>query len=315
MKYNLFSFKIILLAICVTFSVPGHGSYDFSKGSKALFIGHSFFVPIAKQFDALAKENGFSEQQTKFVFASGHKGMPSTLWENERQKSRIKDILSNGDIELFGMPTSLGPKGDHVQAYRNWIDLALKYNPKTEFFIGLTWIPGGAKINVEKFTQKMEELEGDAIQDILELRKVYPDVKIHFVNYGIVAPIMRNMFDNGELDDITKMTAMEGRSQDVKGLGKQRQRGSFLSRIRERMDGSGLPSEEGEENSSMISGKGAKDALFVDGLSGHAGPMMSQMMALTWFHFLYEVDLEDLKYQDWNTNDVNDILSQAVNHK
>ena len=302
-KKLVFTIFLFVPVLFTTTSVQAQAG--FSEGAKSLFIGHSFFVPIAKSFDRLANQEGYSANSCQTVFASGPMGLPGALWDNEQKKERVESILSTGDIELFGMTTAI--KGDVLQTYQRWIDLALSYNSQTQFFIGHSWIPGGTKMDPEKFSQKIEETGDDLFQTVLELRELYPQTTIYYVNYGITASIMRSMFDAGQLDDISKMAASEGRKE--RSMGSQ-ERGGLLSRFMNRRNGS----ESGDSipGSSGGNREGVKNALFVDPMMGHAGPMMTQMMASVWLHYLYDFDIENLDTKDWNREDVSQILQETL---
>ena len=112
-------------------------------GATCLFIGHSFFIPVAKSFDEHAKLNGFSKHKQIAVSSGGQSGTPGSLWKSNRKSQGIKKILASGKIQLLGMTT--GKINSEYEDYKRWIEFALKHNPKTKFMIGLCWHPGGAK--------------------------------------------------------------------------------------------------------------------------------------------------------------------------
>ena len=303
---------IFLISISIIYISPLKHVHAENMGANSLFIGHSFFVPVAKAFEKMALENGFSEHKSQFVFASGPKGLPGALWDNENKKSKINSILAAGDIELFGMTSANGRRGDALEIYQRWIDLALSHNPDTKFFIGHSWIPGGPKADAEKFDQKIEKTGQDAYATIEKLRARYPNLTIYFVNYGKAASIMRTMFDAGELDDIAKLAASEGRRRLNGGSSGERSRG-ILSRITDRRNNT-QSGETQQSASSAADHNKFQDALFIDAMMGHAGPMMTQMMSLVWLHFLYGADIEKLNYNGWNDEDVEYITTETIKH-
>ncbi len=293
---------ISLLLTLTSISAASSADGQFEDGANSLFIGHSFFVPIAKSFDLLASDGRYSEHESQMVFAGGAKGSPGSLWNDQRRKDQIEKMLASGDIELFGMTTSSDRGGNGLTAYQRWIDLALSYNPDTVFLIGSPWVPRGPQMDAERFDQQVE-MAGDRAFDIVaDLRRNNPDTEIIFINYGKVSSVMRTMFEADELDDITKLTASEGRNTD------QGERRSIRNRLRDRRQ----QSERGSTPSPNAEREAAKDALFADANIGHAGPMMTQLSALVWLHFLYGAEESALPSGDWNTDDVERITSEAI---
>jgi hypothetical protein len=180
-----------------------------SDGANCLFIGHSFFIPVAKSFDEVAARNDFPAHQADFVFASGKGGSPSSLWDNRRRRSQIEEKLATGDIDLLGM-TTFAPRQATTEHFQRWIDLALKHNPETRFFIGQPWAPGGPKLETSRFHQSTVG-NGDAVfQVVTRLRHDNPDTPIYYINYGLAAPLMKADFEAGELDDLDNLTGRRG---------------------------------------------------------------------------------------------------------
>ena len=64
------------MPILLTFAVASTAGY------KCLFIGHSFFSPIARRLpDFAASAAGVTHEQS-VVFSGGESGTPSMLWKN-----------------------------------------------------------------------------------------------------------------------------------------------------------------------------------------------------------------------------------------
>ena len=98
-----------------------------NPGFKSLFIGHSFFAPIADGFPNYVASAGIAGHSQLVVFSGGDSGQPLALWNNPTKSAEIKAYLDSGDVELFGMVyDSNGSEG-----YENWIDYALEKNPTT----------------------------------------------------------------------------------------------------------------------------------------------------------------------------------------
>lgn len=184
--------------------VPAKADPVFKDGANCLFIGHSFFIPVAKSFDTIAGQNGFSSHKSKHVFAGGKRGAPGELWNNPKHKKEIEDALATGKIDLLGM-TAFGELGSSLEDYKRWIDLALKHNPETRFFIGAPWVPGGTKLETDQYNKAIEVIGDGLFKTVTELRKAYPKNHIYFINYGKVASELKSRYDAGKLPDVTKL--------------------------------------------------------------------------------------------------------------
>merc|ERR1711953_528513 len=186
-----------------------------------LFMGHSFFIPVAQQFDMAARKH-YSKHNVQTFFRGGENGSPIYLWEHHKED--IEAILNSTDIELFGMV--IGPADgdvpiqDILDVYSGWFDLALSYNPETSFFVGLSWpdFPSNYT-DADVYATEIVENGETAFSYVHLLRNMYPDNDVYFLNYGSIAGSMRILFEQDELVDISSMTG-NGRSSifvDVKG--------------------------------------------------------------------------------------------------
>lgn len=248
----------------------------FENGINGLYVGHSFFQPIAASFDALARAQNsategvaFPNHQFDSVFASGMSGLPGRLWDDENTRTMIENKLKSGTVGLFGMNTAL--EDTALEDYSNWIDLALLYNDQTSFLIGMPYLPNGPNANAEFYKSASETASAENFTIIEELRTRYPSTRILFIDYGYTAAIMKEMFESNILPDIESMTPQ----------------------------GTGT----------------IRTALFADAVLGHAGPMMEDMCALIWMNILYGVDYADLQQQqqlDYESSSVTDIVAQVM---
>jgi len=142
--------KLLTVLFCLSLPLIGEDKKPLTKdesagviktvlpkdGATCLFIGHSFFIPVAKSFDQHAKLNGFSKHKQLSVFSGGQSGAPGSLWKSKRHSERIKTILKSGNIQLLGMTVGFNSSFDD---YKRWFDFALEHNPKTKFMVGLCW--------------------------------------------------------------------------------------------------------------------------------------------------------------------------------
>ncbi|MEO0661261.1 MAG: hypothetical protein AAFZ87_06970 [Planctomycetota bacterium] len=248
----------MLAAPCLAAPAP----VDFEKGARCLFIGHSFFIPVAANFNAIATTNGFTEHEMSAVFRGSVAGAPGAMWDDPATRAEVEAQLATGQIELFGL-TSFGALSSSFDDYARWFDLALQYNPDTRFFIGIPWKSNGPSSSADAFEDAIETTAYDQFVVTAQLRSAYPQSTVEYLAYGKTSAVMRNMFDAGTLPDITELV-----------------------------------------------GQGP-EALFADGFTGHAGPMMLELCALSWMEHLYGAAPETLASTPW-TSDVLAILREVA---
>ena len=172
-------------------------------GATCLFIGHSFFIPVAKSFDQHAKLNGFSKHKQLTVFSGGQSGAPGSLWKSKKNSEKIKTILKSGKIQLLGMTVGLNSSFDD---YKRWIDFSLEHNPKTKFMVGLCWGKGGPNRKAKEFTEANLKASQTLFEMVTKLRKAFPKNSITMINYGAAACELKVQFEAGKLKgDISKM--------------------------------------------------------------------------------------------------------------
>jgi len=189
----------------------------FPQGANSLFIGHSFFVPIAEQFDQFASAgSGYPNHSAKFFKRGGENGSPVNLWNEHKED--IEAMINSTTVELFGMTTGTNKTVvDEVallEAYTQWIDLGLNYNTNMSFYIGLPWSDYPSTYD-DAAAYAIPNQESSALMfDILitKLRDLYPNNHIFYLNYGIIAVEMTSMYERDELVDITDMTGSKADS-------------------------------------------------------------------------------------------------------
>lgn len=197
---------VTLLAACTAHAVAqADARGSFEDGARCLFIGHSFFVPVASAFDAMAAQNEFPSHQMSTVFRGGPAGSPQALWDNAATRTAIEAVLATGEIELFGL-TSFSPENSDLGDYSLWVDLARQYNPDTRFVIGVPWVPGGPSLDTLTFNDANVASAYSTFEVIQQLRAAYPGVRIEYISYGTTASIMKGMFEAGQLPDIVGLT-------------------------------------------------------------------------------------------------------------
>lgn len=172
------------------------------NGYSSLFIGHSFFIPIASQLDDHAINAGFTDHTQTVVFSGGASGAPQALWENPTQRAQIQGELDGGDVELFGM--TYHPTYPSLDGYRNWIDYALAQNPDTIFFVGIPWLTDPGSMDAATYASTWHAAHGSH-ELIADLRAEYPGVVIYDIPYGHAAVELYRLFEAGQLPDVDSL--------------------------------------------------------------------------------------------------------------
>jgi hypothetical protein len=203
---------LFVLSLCLL-STAASTEGKSKKGMNCLFIGHSFFVPVSKVFKKLPGQAGVKNHQQQMVFSGGKSGSPGELWKG-RKKAAIQKILESGKIELLGM-TFFSAENSSFKDYKRWIDLALKHNPKTSFFIGLPWAKSGDKRKLAEYTDKNKKADKILFETVEQLRKKYPDKKFYYLNYGMAYVELKRLFEAGELPEIKTLKGKQGIYRDA----------------------------------------------------------------------------------------------------
>lgn len=207
-KYQLLIAATYILNNALVISSVEDGPVFFPRGAKSLFIGHSFFVPIAQQFDFYASHSGkFPDHNAQFFQSHGETGYPIPLWDNHRPE--IERMLSSRDIDLFGMVVGVAPQDEEsINAYKRWIDLALSYNPNTSIFIGEPWGDFPEETDTKTYMANMQQNSDATFNGLITtLRQSYPKTNIFFLNYGMCAGEERLLFDENKLVHVNEMIA------------------------------------------------------------------------------------------------------------
>jgi len=180
-----------------------------TKGYNCVFMGHSFFYPIAETFDKVAIANGFPEHQQLLRKAGATKGTPGWLWQNLPKDDEVWTKLANEDVDLLCFPHH-HISGCRLEDYCNWIDYARKRNPHITIAIAAPW---GPLCNVppdqfSEFYRTQFEIPVHAIVD--ELRKRYPDNAIFVIPHGKGVADLYAKFKAGEIPELTQVLPAAG---------------------------------------------------------------------------------------------------------
>lgn len=178
-------------------------------GYHSLFIGHSFFMPIASKMDEHAALLGLEGHSQEEVFSGGSSGSPQALWENSAKRAEIQAVLDGGDVELFGM--TYHPDYPSLEGYENWVDYALARNPDTVFFVGLPWLTNPGSMDAATYAStwhSAHEAIGHGIID--DLRTEFPDADFYEIPYGQAAVELYQLYESGDLPDVDELVSPSG---------------------------------------------------------------------------------------------------------
>ena len=191
---------LFAVVLCVAFSAHKVAADTPNPGFNSLFIGHSFFAPIADGFPNYVASAGIAGHSQLVVFSGGDSGQPLALWNNPTKSAEIKAYLDGGDVELFGMVyDSSGTEG-----YANWIDYALEKNPTTRFFIVMPWFDFPTQTSGSAtYLNNWKTIYTTAWPLLIEgIRGLYPGVDIFSVPHGQAAGELWVRLDADNLPDI-----------------------------------------------------------------------------------------------------------------
>lgn len=190
---------------------------DPKQGGRCLFLGHSFFIPVAKTFDEMARASGLPRHQAQFVMSGGGGGAPGRIWQSSRHRKAATEILESGSIEVLGM-TYYDESNCSAEDYGRWIDLAAKHNPHVHIFIGMCW-PDSPEATPSEFDKILDGASGRVFNTVTELRGKYPKLTIQFINYGKVASELKSRHSDGDLPQIDSLIGRSNQSlfRDQKG--------------------------------------------------------------------------------------------------
>ena len=195
--------------VTVDASSPACGGPSPGGGFDSLFIGHSFFRPMAKEMAVLAPLAGFDAHTQEVVFSGGATGSPEGLWLQDTKRATIQAELDEGDIDLFGM--TYHPDYPSLTGYVNWIDYALAANPDTIVFVAIPWITNPVNYTAASYAAALDVGYPAVAYPLIDsLRDEYPDTTIFAIPYGLSAGELYTRYADGELDDVTELVGSNG---------------------------------------------------------------------------------------------------------
>ena len=186
-------------------SEPVNAAPETKSGFNSLFIGHSFFVPIARGLPEHAENLGLSDHSQIEEFSGGASGAPMALWNDQEHRQTIQLVLDTGEVELFAM--TYEPSYPTADGYILWIDYALSKNPETKIVLGLPWIDFPFDYeDAQDYAKTFASFHDVNWKNLVEtLRVMYPDIEIVSIPYGAAAIRLRSLLQAGELPGIDEL--------------------------------------------------------------------------------------------------------------
>jgi hypothetical protein len=145
-----------------------------TRGYNCLFMGHSFFAPIAHALRPLPALAGFPEHRQTVVSHGGANGSPGNLWNSPAEDvNNARRLLDSGTVDVLGL-TFYPNAGSEIADYRRWIDRALSSNPRTLVAIQAPWPMYRGK-NLAVYEEEAERSVAVIRGIIAALQTFYPE--------------------------------------------------------------------------------------------------------------------------------------------
>ena len=106
------------------------------KGQRIFFSGHSFHYFMPPILDGIAKKAGIKDHTQVGLSAIGGSRVYQH-WNVPDARNHAKDALKTGKLDVFTMAPIFLPD-DGIE---NFVNLALKHNPKIRIFVQENWLP------------------------------------------------------------------------------------------------------------------------------------------------------------------------------
>ncbi|MCM8530604.1 MAG: hypothetical protein NE330_05525 [Lentisphaeraceae bacterium] len=154
------------------------------EGYYGLYMGHSFFIPAARQLLKIILDTRIVNHTGCSVMAGGQGGSPKMLWEKKETQAAGKKHLDTGKVNLMVM-TYYSSKDSSIEHYSKWFDYAIAKNPKMTFMLTIPWEKELYKVTGTELQEKEEVAENLYRLLVQALRKKYPKNKVLFCPYGL----------------------------------------------------------------------------------------------------------------------------------
>jgi len=205
--------KLVLSVFALCFVLSGASLAEEpakpKKGYNCVLMGHSFFVPMARQLEEHAKRSGFEDHKQVLSGAGGSRGAPGALWKNLPRTENSREAIRSGSVNLVGL--TLAGSGSELADYKTWVDFALKHNSKTSFFI-MAPSPRYQNKSFEEFEEGWKNTHATIHGMIDALRKDYPETTFFCIPQGQVLVELWRLFDKGQLPEVSQLKSRDNPS-------------------------------------------------------------------------------------------------------
>ncbi len=186
-----------------------HQPAEKTKGYRCVFMGHSFFFPIAETFDQVAEACGFPDHKQMLRKAGATKGTPGWLWHNLPRDDEVWTELASEDVDLLCFPHH-HVSGCELEDYCNWIDYARRRNPNIMIAIAIPWGPL-CDVEPEEFSDFYHRRFEIPVRELVDaLRKRYPENAIFVIPHGKGVAELYAKFKAGEIPEIKHVVQPAG---------------------------------------------------------------------------------------------------------
>lgn len=170
---------------------------DFEKGNglRILMTGHSWVAPANRTLPGIARAAGLDGHRQRVHLSGGATGAANAIWLKEFGKFKtdapkpiLIPALATGEWDVMTWGSYYN---DKTENFSQWIDLCVKYNPDTKFYIQDGWprvssayVKMKPAAAVEKLSAEMDRMVKEYFAPgLATLEKRYPG-KVHFIPAG-----------------------------------------------------------------------------------------------------------------------------------
>lgn len=153
-------------------------------GLNGLYMGHSFFNPVAHELVNRIPDSTIVDHRAYIVAAGGIHGSPKYLWDAAAKREQGLQYLQAGGVDVLAL-TYHSPETSSLRDYKRWMDVAVRQNPHIRLVLGLPWgsyIHGATIDDLAEMDAKMDLFFE---QVIVPLRAFYPKNPVVFCPYGL----------------------------------------------------------------------------------------------------------------------------------
>jgi hypothetical protein len=177
---------------------------DTTTGYACFFMGHSFFIPVARSFNNHPVAAGFSDHSQVVYQKPGNSGTPAAMWNNITVRSEIQTILDTGSFDLVGM--TFHSDYPSAEGYLKWVGYALQQNPDTRFFIGMPWVRYPDRQSASEMEEDYSFKHNEIVHKIIDtLRLNYPQNEFFCIPYGMASITLKGLYENNNLQDVSQL--------------------------------------------------------------------------------------------------------------